>query len=121
MASNTVNIHKLQTALNMKGCKILYSTSQFYSEKADRPVTMYTVKRAIWDEVRGRNTSEKLFESTSQIQIVLFLKDLWDEINGKEVDTSNEIWQEKKKQYIEKENRKNARKESRKKDNNKQE
>lgn len=121
MASNTVNIHKLQTALNRKGCKILYSTSQFYSIKADRPVTMYTIKRAVWDEIKGKTTSEKLFESTSQIQIVLFLKDLWDEVNGREVDTSNVIWQQKKHEYIEKENRKNARKESHKEDHKQQE
>ncbi len=96
MASNTTLIHKLQTALNTKGMKILYSTSQFYSEEQNRPITMYVVKRAIYDEQKGRNTNVELFKSTSQIQIVLFLRDLWYEVNGKEIPTDNEKWNEAK-------------------------
>ena len=92
MASNTTLIRKLQTALNTKGMKILYSTSQFYSEEQNRPITMYVIKRAVYDEQRGRNTNVELFKSTSQIQIVLFLRDLWYEVNGKEIPTDNEKW-----------------------------
>ena len=96
MASNSVLIHKLQRALNTKGMKILYSTSQFYSEEQDRPVTLYVIKRAVYDEQRGRNNNVELFKSTSQIQIVLFLRDLWYEVNGKEIPTDNEKWNEAK-------------------------
>ena len=104
MASNSVLIHKLQRALNTKGMKILYSTTQFYSEEQDRPVTMYIVKRAVYDEQKGRNQNIELFKSTSQIQIVLFLRDLWYEVNGKEVPKDNEKWNAaKEKQLQEKE------------------
>lgn len=92
MASNSVNIHKLQRAINARGYKILYSTSQFYSDKQDRPVTMYSIKQAVYDEEKGRNRSVELYKSTSQIQIVLFLRDFWFEINGWEVPKDNEQW-----------------------------
>ena len=94
MASNSVMIHKLQQAINGKGEKILYSTSQFYSDKQDRPVTIYCVKKAVFDEDKGKNINIELFKSTSQIQIVLFLRDLWFEINGWEVPQDNEMWNE---------------------------
>ena len=92
MASNSVMIHRLQQAINGKGEKILYSTSQFYSTKQDRPVTMYHVKKAVYDEEKDKMTNVELFKSTSQIQIVLFLRDLWYEVNGWEVPNDNEMW-----------------------------
>ena len=98
MASNTTMIHKLQQALNMHGDRIMYSTSQFYSEQQNRPVTVYHVKRAVWDEDKGKFMNTELFKSTSQIQIVLFLRDMWLELNGKPIPDNNEVWNEKKAQ-----------------------
>ena len=95
MASNTTNIHKLQSAINRKsGKKILYSTSQFYSQQQDRPVTVYILKEAIYDEETKRTHSVELFKATSQIQILLYLRDIWYEINGWEVPTDNPMWEE---------------------------
>lgn len=94
MASNSVCIHKLQQAINGKGEKILYSTSQFYSTKQDRPVTIYHIKKAVYDEIKDKTVQIELFKSTSQIQIVLFLRDMWYEINGWEVPRDNETWNE---------------------------
>lgn len=99
MASNSTMIHKLQKALNLKGEKILYSTSQFYSDKQDRPVTMYILKKAVFDSEKGKNTTVELFKSTSQIQIVLFLRDLWYEINGMPIPTDNPQWEKLKGAY----------------------
>lgn len=92
MPSNTVMIRKLQHALNTKGMKIMYSTSQFYSADQGRPVTIYSIKQAVFDEFKGKYINHELFSSTSQIQIVLFLRDMWYTINGKEVPTDNEKW-----------------------------
>lgn len=92
MASNSTLIHKLQRALNSKGYKILYSTSQFYSDEQDRPVTLYLIKQAVYDEEKGKNVNVELFKSTSQIQVVLFLRDLWYEVNGLEVPYNNQTW-----------------------------
>lgn len=92
MASNSVMIHRLQQAINNKGYKILYSTSQFYSDKQNRPVTMYHIKQALYDEKTDKNKNIELYKSTSQIQIVLFLRDFWYEINGMEIPTDNEQW-----------------------------
>lgn len=92
MASCSVNIHKLQNAINQKGYKILYNTTQFYSNKQDRPITMYLVKQAVFDDETGKHKNVELFKSTSQIQIVLFLRDFWFEINGWEIPTDNEQW-----------------------------
>lgn len=92
MASCSVNIHNLQRAINSKGYKILYNTTQFYSDKQDRPVTMYLVKQAVYDDQTGKHKNVELFKSTSQIQIVLFLRDFWFEINGWEIPTDNKQW-----------------------------
>ena len=92
MASNSVMIKKLQRALNAKGLKVLYSTSQFYSEDQDRPVTIYALKRAVYDETRGKNVNVDLFKSTSQIQIVLYLRDMWYDLNGIPIPDNNSQW-----------------------------
>ena len=94
MASNSVMIHKLQTAINLNGGNILYSTSQFYSATQNRPITTYHIKQAVWDEEKARYKNEELFSSTSQIQILLFLRDYWFEMNGWDIPTDNEMWNE---------------------------
>lgn len=97
--SNSTMIHKLQTVLNNNGMRILYSTSQFYSDKQKRPVTKYTIKTAVFDEDTQRNKNEELFSSYSQIQIVLFLRDLWFNLQGKPIPTDNEEWNKAKAEY----------------------
>lgn len=92
MASNSVMIHKLQTALNMKGLRLMYSTTQFYSAKQNRPITIYHIKQAEYDDEREKFVNQELFNSTSQIQIVLFLRDLLYTIEGRELPTDNEKW-----------------------------
>lgn len=91
-ASNTTMIHKLQNAINRRGEKLLFNRSQFYSESQQRPVTIYYVKKAIYDPSRNRNKNVELFHSTSEIQIVLFLRDYWFKINDWELPTDNETW-----------------------------
>lgn len=97
--SNSVMIHKLQHAINDKGGNLLYNTTQFYSETANRPVTIYIIKQAQWSEERQKMINVELFSSTSQIQIVLFLRDFWYKINDWEVPTDNPIWEQAKEEY----------------------
>ena len=101
-ASNSAMIHKLQMALNSKGQNILYNTRQFYSQQQNRPVTMYIIRKSFYDDETGRTVSKELFSSVSQIQVVLFLRDLWYQVNGKEIPHDNLLWEEAKKAYYEK-------------------
>ena len=100
MANELTTIRKLQRALNERGCRILYQTSQFYSEQQHRPVTIYHIKQSVLEE-NGKSTQVELFSSASRIQIVLFLRDYWYEFNGWEIPTDNEMWNTIKKEYIE--------------------
>lgn len=105
MASNSTNIHKLQQAINNRGGQILYNTTQFYSVKQNRPVNIYIIKQAYYDVARDRVGAVELFKSTSQIQILLFLRDMWFEMNGWEVPTDNEQWNAAKEEYYKRRNR----------------
>lgn len=97
--SNSVMIHKLQHAINDRGGNILYNTTQFYSKQSERPVTIYVIKQAQWSEERQRMINVELFSSTSQIQIVLFLRDFWYKLNNWEIPTDNPIWEQAKEEY----------------------
>lgn len=101
--SNSTMIHKLQTAINGKGYKLLYNKTQFYSDKQNRPVTQYTIKQVVEDDkdtgTNKRHHHIELFKTCSQIQVVLFLRDFWYEINGWEVPTDNTLWNEAKEKY----------------------
>lgn len=91
MSSNSTIIHKLQHAINDKGGRILYQTSQFYSEEKHKPITTYHIRQAIPQEGKRAKHIE-LFKSTSQLQIVLFLRDMWYDMNNWELPTDNETW-----------------------------
>lgn len=105
MASNSTNIHRLQRAINNKGGTILYNTTQFYSFEQDRPITVYIVRQAFFDEQKQKTKYEELFSSTSQIQVLLFLRDYWFQMNGWEVPTDNELWNKAKEAYYERRER----------------
>jgi len=92
MASNSVNIHRLQRALNSRGYNILYSTSQFYSKDQNRPITQYIIKQATYDAEKDKMVNTELFKSFSQIQILLYLRDLWYSVNGQEIPKDNPTW-----------------------------
>lgn len=98
MASNTTMIHKLQRAINSKGYKLLYSTSQFYSKDQDRPITQYILKQASYDPDKDKMVNTEIFKSFSQIQIVLYLRDYWYQINGMEIPKDNPTWDRIKEQ-----------------------
>ncbi len=98
MASNIKTIRKLQTAINMTcDYKMLYQTTQFYSVHQNRPVTKYILKRAQYNPDSKRTESEEVFSSYSQLQIILYLRDYWCAVQGVEIPTDNEMWEEIKK------------------------
>lgn len=90
MATNHLRmIKKLQKGLNVKGQQILYNTKQFYSTKLGRPVTQYIIRKAVFDEEKGRNVNIELFSSCSQIDTLRFMISLWKETCEKgEIDIS---------------------------------
>lgn len=89
--SNSEMIHKLQVALNSRGMRILCNRSQFYSEQQQRPVTIYKVSQSIPNETTGKNQHVELFSSASQIQCVLFMRNLWYKINGMIIPPTNQM------------------------------
>ena len=93
MASNIKTIKKLQLAINMN-CpfRILYTTNQFYSVDKQMPVTKYCLRKAVLNYDTNRSKSEEIFSTYSQLQIILYLRDLWYTWLGKELPTDNEMW-----------------------------
>ena len=94
----TTTIKKLQKAININfDRKILINKSQFYSDRSDSIVEMIVIKQAVWNKDKQKVVNVKLFESASDVQIVLYLRDLWYRLNGWEIPTDNEMWNEIKK------------------------
>jgi len=91
-------IFKLQTAINTKGEMLTIQTQQFYSLQKDCCVTQYTVMKAVpnIDNPR-RTTNVKLYSSYSQINIIMYLRDYWYELNGWELPVDNIAWCEERK------------------------
>lgn len=90
-ASNRTMIHKLQTAINQNGGVILIDRVQFYSKEQQRPISYYKICTKV------ANRKQLLFKTSSQIQVVLFLRDYWFNMRGLEIPTDNEMWNEIKK------------------------
>lgn len=107
MQTSRQMVSKLQTAINKNfGKKLTYNKTQFYSEEKDMPITIHTIKQCIYDEDKKRNRYIELFSSCSQLQIVLFLRDLWYELNGWEVPVDNEEWNKAKERYYDNKSKK---------------
>ena len=100
-------IKKLQNAINGTGKHhITVNKTQYYVEKDNKIAEVLIVKEATVDQ-NGRTKYKELFSSGSDVAITLFLRDMWYELNGWEVPTDNEYWEEIKRKYKTKqENRK---------------
>ena len=98
MASYARLAKRLQSAINQRaGAKLLINTQQWYSKDKGRTVTSYVIRQEIEDN-KSRRTME-LFRTYSQVQMVLWLRDYWYEMNGWEIPTDNETWEGVKAQY----------------------
>ena len=98
-------IKKLQRAINEKfDGHILINKTQYYSPQTDRPMELFVIKKAIWDDSKNKFKNVELFSSPSDIQIVLWLRDYWYDLNGWEVPTDNEEWNKAKEAYGRKHN-----------------
>ena len=100
-AGQTRTIQKLQKALLFAGETVLITTSQFYSNDKHKIVTRYHIKKQIQNPDSDKSTMIELFNSCSQIQITLFLRDYYYEVKGWEVPHDNPIWEECKAKYLE--------------------
>lgn len=89
--SNSQMLYKLQYALNSKGMRILCNRSQFYSDQQNRPVTIYKISQSVFNEVSGKNNHIELFSTPSEIQAVLFLRNLWYVVNDKPIPPTNQM------------------------------
>lgn len=87
--SNLDMIYKLQFALNAHNMRIILNRSQFYSEQQNRPVTIYKVLQSRITGVKSQHI--ELFSTASQIQVVLFLRNLWYAYNGNPIPPTNKI------------------------------
>lgn len=99
---------KLQIACRKRfGVRLLINTRQWFSEDKDRAITQYTLCQTVyhWEDGEKKNkrpkreTNTELFRTYSQVQLVLFLRDYWYELNGWEVPHDNEVWEEIKAEY----------------------
>ena len=96
-------IKKLQRAINEKVTnKLVINKTQIYHEDSGVITEIIHIKKAVWDPDKQRNKYVELFHSTSDVQIVLYLRDYWYDLNGWEVPTDNEEWNKAKKAYLDK-------------------
>lgn len=95
MASNIKNIKKLQQVIN-RNCdfKILYTTQQFFSVQQQMPVTKYCLRKATLNYDTNKSESVEIFSTYSQLQIILYLRDLWYVYSDRELPTDNKFWEE---------------------------
>lgn len=92
---------RLQTACRkLFGVNLLIQQRQWYSEDKQMAMTYYSVQKV--DIVDGKKMQIELFRTYSQVQLVLFMRDFWYDLNGWEVPKNNPIWEEAKKRYAEK-------------------
>lgn len=96
MASNQkMALKKLQRAINAHSEeKILVSESEWYSDKRQATITSYIIRKSLTqpDKSKGRKKNIELFNTTSLIQAVLYLRDYWYSLMGEEIPNDNEYW-----------------------------
>lgn len=93
-------IRRLQKACNVKfDAHLCYNVTQWYSDIHKREINRYILTRDYTNEA-GKHAKEELFATYSLLQMLFFIRDYWYMLNGIELPTDNEIWNEKRKGTI---------------------
>lgn len=101
MAYNqTKTIYKLRQAIEHKGYRLLFNSTEFYSKEKQRPIAIYHIKEVTYNPETEKDEIKELFASPSHIQIVFFLRDYLFSIDGKELPTDNMYWNEIRKKIV---------------------
>lgn len=75
------------------------STKQFMgSEK--KPHDFYVLSEAVLNEETGKFYNREIYSTTSMVRIVLYLRDIWYSLEGLELPTDQEKWNEIRKELI---------------------
>ena len=104
MTNLNKTIKKLQLGIKVKhGVVLTLARNEWYSQKMDMIINDYIVKQLVKNEESGRSTYVEIFKSTSKIQQCLFLRDFLYWLDGKEIPTDNEMWNEKRRNFYDNE------------------
>ena len=100
-SAHSTTIRRLQTAIRERfGINILLNKNEFYSEQQERIITFYSLKKPIIDDKTGKKQNIELFNSCSTTHIILYLRDMWYELNGWEI-PKDEKWEKTKQVFVE--------------------
>lgn len=99
MAGRVGMIKTFQRALQSIDFPILYHTTQFFSVRQQRVITQYHIKKVVIDEETNRSNGVEMFNTYYQVYVIFFLRDVWDYLHNRPLDTSNEIWNAYKEKY----------------------
>lgn len=104
MASYAQLAKKLQSAINQRtgdGAKLIINTQQWYSKDKGRAITSYIIKQSTTDGNKPYRHTVELFKTYSQVQMVLWLRDYWYNLNGWELPVDNKTWEGVKQKHAE--------------------
>lgn len=94
-------IRKIQRACNLLYDEHLcFNIVQFWSEQEKRNISRYTIVKQYNDKETGKHSKEELFASYSLINTVYFMRDYWYLLNGIELPTDYEKWNELRKETV---------------------
>lgn len=102
-------IKKLQNAINGTGkAHLTINKTQYFVAEDNKIAEILIVKEAT-PQKNGKVKYVEVFSSGSDVAIVLFLRDYWYALNGWDIPTDNEYWNETKRKYkVRQENKKNG-------------
>ena len=86
--SYTATIEKLQRGLNMRGCRLLLTKKQIFSDKYHATLYVYLISQSAWDNEKMRYRVQELFKCNNQVQVVLFFRNLMYFLDSKEIPKS---------------------------------
>ena len=101
MAGNFMKMaYKLQGAIKRQfNINLLINTTQWHHKDKDTFINVYTIKKSNWDVDKKKHSLVEIYHTYSQIQLVLWLRDYWYDLNGWEIPTDNETWENLKSEY----------------------
>ena len=95
MAVNLIKTSKkLMQAISIKTDRCLTFSMKQIRGREDRIITLYIVSESVYNPDLGKYQNIEIYSSSSMVRVTMYLRDVWNMVNGVELPTDQPQWNE---------------------------
>lgn len=83
---------KLTTGIAFRHKRFITVSTKVFTGVEKKPHNLYIMSESVYNEDTKRYYNKEFYSTTSMVRVVMYLRDIWDILEGNELKTDQELW-----------------------------